>query len=87
MKKTSWTDAYFSSLPVETRARFANPSIITPAFVYLAMQDARSLTGRRLKADELSYRIQVEGWNIQYPPVQFLRHDDAVGLEIDTSEV
>lgn len=87
MKKTSWTDAYFASLPVEYRARFIDPRLITPAFIFLAMQDARGVTGRRLKADDLSYRIQLEGWDIRYDPVRFLRHGDAVGLEMDAAEI
>jgi NAD(P)-dependent dehydrogenase (short-subunit alcohol dehydrogenase family) len=86
-KKTSWTDEYFASLPVEYRARFADSSLVTPAFVYLAMQRANGVTGRRLKADELSGRIQREGWNIQLDPVQFVRHDDAVGIDLDPTEI
>ena len=45
-KKTSWTDEYFASLPVEYRARFADSSLVTPAFVYLAMQRANGVTGQ-----------------------------------------
>lgn len=86
-KKTSWTDDYFASLPAEYRARFADSSVVTPAFVYLALQDAHGVTGRRLKADELSFRIQREGWNIQLDPVNFVRHDDAVGIDLDPSEI
>jgi NAD(P)-dependent dehydrogenase (short-subunit alcohol dehydrogenase family) len=86
-KKTSWTDAYFASLPVEYRARFADSSLVTPAFVYLAMQRADGVTGRRLKADELSGRIQREGWQIRLEPVAFVRHDDAVGIDLDPVEI
>jgi len=86
-KKTSWTDEYFASLPVEYRARFADSSLVAPAFIYLAMQDAKGVTGRRLKADELSGRIQREGWDITLDPVEFVRHDDAVGIDLDPSEL
>jgi NAD(P)-dependent dehydrogenase (short-subunit alcohol dehydrogenase family) len=86
-KKTSWTDEYFGSLPVEYRARFADSSLITPAFVYLAMQKATGVTGRRLKADQLSHRIQVEGWGIRFEPVRFVRHDDAIGIDMDPAEI
>ena len=44
-KKTSWTDEYFASLPVDYRARFADSSLVAPAFVYLAMQRANGVTG------------------------------------------
>ena len=74
-------------MPVDYRARFADSSLVTPAFVYLAMQRANGVTGRRLKADELSGRIQREGWQIQLEPVQFVRHDDAVGIDLDPAEI
>jgi NAD(P)-dependent dehydrogenase (short-subunit alcohol dehydrogenase family) len=86
-KKTSWTDDYFASLPIEYQARFADVSMAAPAFIYLAMQDAKGVTGRRLKADILTSRIQREGWGIKYYPVEFVRHDDAVGLDLDPSEI
>jgi 3-oxoacyl-[acyl-carrier protein] reductase len=86
-KKTSWTDDYFASLPIEYQARFADPSMAAPAFIFLAMQDAKGVTGRRLKADVLSSRIQHQGWKIKFYPVEFVRHDDAVGLDLDPAEI
>jgi NAD(P)-dependent dehydrogenase (short-subunit alcohol dehydrogenase family) len=86
-KKTSWTDEYFASLPLDYRARFADSSLLAPAFIYLALQDAQGVTGRRLKADDLSRRIQTGGWNIPFDPVEFVRHDDAVGLDLDPAEI
>jgi NAD(P)-dependent dehydrogenase (short-subunit alcohol dehydrogenase family) len=91
-KKTSWTDDYFATLPIEYQARFADGSVLAPAFIYLAMQDARGVTGRRLKADTLSIRIQHEGWKIKFEPIDFLRHEQqigpqSVGLELDPAEL
>jgi len=86
-KKTSWTDEHFASLPVEYRARFTDSRLITPAFIYLAMQNAKGVTGRRLKADALTSRLQKEGWHITIEPVKFVRHDDAVGIDLDPSEI
>ncbi len=91
-KKTSWTDEYFATLPIEYQARFADASILAPAFIYLAMQDAEGLTGRRLKADTLSNRIQHQGWKIKFDPIEFLRHEqqigpNSVGLELNPAEL
>jgi NAD(P)-dependent dehydrogenase (short-subunit alcohol dehydrogenase family) len=91
-KKTSWTDEYFATLPIEYQARFADASILAPAFIYLAMQNAEGLTGRRLKADTLSNRIQHQGWKIKFDPIEFLRHEqqigpNSVGLELDPAEL
>jgi NAD(P)-dependent dehydrogenase (short-subunit alcohol dehydrogenase family) len=89
LKKTSVTDEQFAALPPEARARVADSSFITPAFVYLAMQDGKGVTGRRLKAAELTCRIQVEGWNIKFPTVAFVPDADGKpeGLVMDPAEI
>ena len=89
LKKTSVTDEEFAALPAEDRALVADSSFITPAFIYLAMQDAQGVTGSRFKAAELTCRIQVEGWGIEFPPIEFLIdcHGEPSGIVMDPSEI
>ena len=64
IKPTSVTAAEFAAWPEERRARYRDSMELTEAFVYLALQDARSLTGRRFSASALSRTIREHGFEL-----------------------
>lgn len=50
------------ALSAEQKARWQDPAVIAPAFVHLAMQDARGMTDQYVNAWEVSERLRAEGW-------------------------
>ena len=50
-----------SHYPPELQARWVDPALISPAFVYLAGLDAKTTTGHRLDAWQLSEAMRVAG--------------------------
>ena len=70
IKPTSMTQAQFNALSPEERSRWHDPIVLTEAFVYLALQDANSLTGQRVYAYDLSAQIRQKGWEIRYEQIE-----------------
>lgn len=66
IKPTSMTQEEFEALPAEEQAKWDDPIVLTEAFVYLAVQEASSVTGERIYAYDLSERVRREGWDIEY---------------------
>ncbi len=64
IKPTSVTAAEFDAWPEERRNRFRDSMELSEAFVYLALQDAGSLTGRRFSASALSRTIREHGFEL-----------------------
>lgn len=64
IKPTSVTAFEFARWPPERRARYRDSMELSEAFVYLAMQDAASLTGRRFSASALSARLRERGFDL-----------------------
>lgn len=64
IKPTSVTAAEFAGWPEEKRAQYRDSMELSEAFVYLAIQDARSLTGRRFSASALSRAIREHGFDL-----------------------
>ena len=48
------------------RAEYHDPAVMADAFVYLALQDGRGVTGRRFDACQLVERVHREGWNLSH---------------------
>jgi NAD(P)-dependent dehydrogenase (short-subunit alcohol dehydrogenase family) len=66
IKPTSVTQAQYDALNEQEKAQWQDPLLLTEAFVYLALQNARGITGERIYAYPLSEWIRREGWDIQY---------------------
>lgn len=64
IKPTSVTASEFDDWPAEKRSRYRDSMELTEAFVYLALQDAKSLTGRRFSAIALSQAIRDHGYEL-----------------------
>lgn len=62
IKPTSVTAEEFAAWPEDRRARYRDSMELSEAFVYLALQDASSLTGRRFSASSLSQTIREHGY-------------------------
>ncbi len=69
LKPTSVTQAHYDSLSEEEKAQWQDPLLLAEAFIFLALQDGRGVTGERIYAYELSERIRREGWGIKYESV------------------
>lgn len=65
IKPTSMTQAQFDALSDEDKARWADPIVMTDAFVFLALQDGSGVTGKRFGAMGLSEQIQEQGWDLK----------------------
>jgi NAD(P)-dependent dehydrogenase (short-subunit alcohol dehydrogenase family) len=68
IKPTSVTQTQYDSLSDAERAQWHNPMLLTEAFIFLALQDGRGITGERIYAYELSEQIRREGWDFKYEP-------------------
>jgi NAD(P)-dependent dehydrogenase (short-subunit alcohol dehydrogenase family) len=68
IKPTSLTQAQFDALSPAEQARWADPVLLTEAFVFLAMQRGDGITNERVPAYELSEQIRREGWSTAYRP-------------------
>jgi NAD(P)-dependent dehydrogenase (short-subunit alcohol dehydrogenase family) len=68
IKPTSLTQAEFDALSPAEQARWADPAILTEAFIFLALQRGHGATGQRVPAFELSEQIRREGWTTTYRP-------------------
>ncbi|CAN5514419.1 SDR family oxidoreductase [soil metagenome] len=64
IKPTSVTSEEFAAWPEEKRAQYRDSMELSEAFVYLALQDANSLTGRRFSASALSRTIREHGYEL-----------------------
>lgn len=64
IKPTSVTAAEFAAWPEERRARYRDSMELSDAFVYLALQDAAAMTGRRFSASALSRVIREHGYDL-----------------------
>lgn len=64
IKPTSVTTAEFAAWPPERRSQYRDSMELSEAFVYLALQDAASLTGRRFSASALSRVIREHGFEL-----------------------
>ena len=60
----SETAMEFAAWPPNRRARYRDSMELSEAFVYLALQDASSLTGRRFSASALSRTIREHGYEL-----------------------
>ena len=58
IKPTSLTVAAFAGLPPAERARYADPTLLTPAFLHLATADERGVSGQRFDAHSLSRQLR-----------------------------
>ena len=66
IKPTSVTQVQYDAMNEQEKAQWQDPMLLTEAFVYLALQNARGITGERIYAYPLSERIRREGWDIDY---------------------
>jgi NAD(P)-dependent dehydrogenase (short-subunit alcohol dehydrogenase family) len=64
IKPTSVTAEEFAAWPEERRAGYRDSMELSEAFVYLALQDARSVTGHRFSASVLSRIIREQGFEL-----------------------
>ena len=64
IKPTSVTAEEFAAWPPSRRARYRDSMELSEAFVFLALQDAESLTGRRFSASALSRTIREHGYEL-----------------------
>jgi hypothetical protein len=60
--------AQFAALPEQERAKWVNPLVLSPAFVWLAMQPPQRFTGLRFDAGPLVDAIGVEGFDFAFTP-------------------
>lgn len=67
IKPTSMTQATFDALSEEEQAQWDDSMVLTEAFVYLALQDARHMTNERVYAYDLAERVRRQGWGFSYP--------------------
>jgi NAD(P)-dependent dehydrogenase (short-subunit alcohol dehydrogenase family) len=66
IKPTSLTQAQFDALSPAEQTRWADPMLLTEAFIFLALQRGDGVTNERVPAYELSEQIRQEGWNTVY---------------------
>ena len=64
IKPTSVTAREFAAWPPSRRARYRDSMELSEAFVFLALQDAQSLTGRRFSASALSRVVREHGYEL-----------------------
>ncbi len=64
IKPTSVTAEEFAAWPEEQRAGYRDSMELSEVFVYLAMQEARTITGRRFSASALSRIIREQGFEL-----------------------
>jgi NAD(P)-dependent dehydrogenase (short-subunit alcohol dehydrogenase family) len=69
IKPTSVTQAQYDRLSQQEQAQWQDPLLLTEAFVFLALQDGRGVTGERIYAYELSEQIRREGWEFRYESI------------------
>jgi hypothetical protein len=65
IKPTNLTQEEYGLLSAEEQKQWVDSIVMSEAFVYLACQDGRGVTGQRILAYELSEQIRREGWKIQ----------------------
>jgi NAD(P)-dependent dehydrogenase (short-subunit alcohol dehydrogenase family) len=65
IKPTNLTDKEYEKLSEADKNKWVDSILMTEAFIFLAMQDGKGVTGERILAYELSEQIRVEGWNIK----------------------
>jgi NAD(P)-dependent dehydrogenase (short-subunit alcohol dehydrogenase family) len=70
IKPTSMTQEQYDTLSAEEQGRYDDPMLLTEAFVYLARQDGRGVTGERVSAWALSEQVRKEGWGTVYQRVR-----------------
>ena len=58
IKPTGMTQGEFDALPPAEQARWHDSMLLGPAFVYLALQDGRGLTGARVHAWDLAEQVR-----------------------------
>jgi NAD(P)-dependent dehydrogenase (short-subunit alcohol dehydrogenase family) len=63
-KPTSMTEASFTALPDEQRARYADPEVFAEAFGYLAETSDPVLSGRRFDLFALAELVREHGWTL-----------------------
>jgi len=68
IKRTSVTRATMETVPAEERARWVDPIVMAPAFVWLALQPPSRYTGLRLDAGRLADTVAAEGYDFAFSP-------------------
>ncbi len=64
IKPTSLTQLDFNNLSEVEKEKYTDSIISTDAFVFLALQRAKEITGKRFLAYELSEHIRTKGWHL-----------------------
>jgi NAD(P)-dependent dehydrogenase (short-subunit alcohol dehydrogenase family) len=70
IKPTSLTQEAYDALPESEKKQWVDSIVSTEAFIFLALQDGKGVSGERIMAYELSEQIRQEGYQLKYQPYQ-----------------
>lgn len=80
IKRTSVTRETMHTVPEEERARWVDPIVMAPAFVWLALQPAARYTGLRFDAGRIADSVAAEGYDFAFAP------DKVTSYPVDLAE-
>lgn len=76
IKPTSISRAGVADVPADVQARWADPLLLAPAFVWLLLQPPARYTGLRFDAGTLATTIAAEGYDFSFEPAKATLYPD-----------